>query len=206
MINTRSIDITPDKTLLEKLGSVGFTPEEAVAEFVDNAIDAQYDRSGNRLVPLAVTVDVTLSRESITIRDDAAGIEDFDRCMKAAWSDKSGATTLGLFGLGLKTASMSLGRRVTITSKRLGETVVKSTTLDLDHWYADASWILTVEESTQEPKSHFTQIKIEKLYVDPSMYLEELRDRLADRFGPFFDCGDAFIRINGGQIAPTPVR
>src|SRR5207245_4985974 len=78
--------------------------------------------------------------------------------------------------------------------------------LDLDDWYADASWVLTVEESAKEPDFHFTEIKIEKLYVDPSMYSEELRDRLADRFGPFIDGGDAVIRINDSRIAPMVVH
>src|SRR6266480_4814807 len=102
MAVSRTVDITPDKSLMEKLGSVGFTPEEAVSEFIDNAIDAQYDmRTGERLVPDPVTVEVFLSSNKIVIKDDAAGIADFDRCMKTAWSEKSGTSTLGRFGLGM---------------------------------------------------------------------------------------------------------
>jgi histidine kinase/DNA gyrase B/HSP90-like ATPase len=207
MISRRSVDVTPDKSLIEKLGNVGFTPEEALAEFVDNSIDALYDNtSGKRLVDGAAEVEVLLSPSSITIADTSAGIADFDKCMVAAWSQKTSGVALGQFGLGMKTASMSLGRSVTIESKRLGESVEHKISLDLDEWYKTSTWRLEIEDKQAPLNAHFTRIRIEKLLVDPLLYVRDLRDELADRFGPLILEGDVSIRVDGKKVVPTPVE
>jgi hypothetical protein len=207
MIAGRSIDITPDKSLIEKLGSVGFTPEEAIAEFIDNSIDAMYDnQTGTRLIDGPAEVDVGLTQSEISIADSSAGIADFDNCMKAAWSEKHSGATLGQFGLGMKTASMTLGRSLEIHSKRLGETLEHRTSLDLDDWYKTKSWKLEVEDAPSRAKDHWTRVRIEKLVVDPLLYLNDLRDELAEHFAPLILEGEVRIRINGKKIQPEPVE
>ena len=42
-MSNKSIDITPDKSLIKKLGPVRYRAERAVAELVDNSIDARLD-------------------------------------------------------------------------------------------------------------------------------------------------------------------
>jgi hypothetical protein len=206
MIAPRSVDITPDKSLIEKLGSVGFSPEEAIAEFIDNSIDALYDsRTGKRIVKGPARIEVSLTATEILISDTSAGISDFDNCMKAAWSEKSGVR-LGQFGLGMKTASMSLGRLVDIHSKRIGECVEHSTTLDLDEWYKTDSWRIDVQDTTAEPSDHYTRIRIAKLLVDPLLYSVELRGELAERFGPLILDNEVVVTINGSTIQPEPIR
>ena len=41
MDNGTTIDITPDKSLIQKLGLVGYRTEQAIAELLDNSIDAR---------------------------------------------------------------------------------------------------------------------------------------------------------------------
>ena len=71
MINMSSIlvDITPDKSLIKKLGSVGYRTEQAVAELIDNSIDARFGETG--------TVDVTLDfgLGEIKVSDDGHGMD-----------------------------------------------------------------------------------------------------------------------------------
>lgn len=43
MTRTIPVDITPDKSLIKKLGLVGYRTEQAVAELVDNSIDARVE-------------------------------------------------------------------------------------------------------------------------------------------------------------------
>ena len=203
----RSVDITPDLSLMEKLGSVGFAPEEALAEFVDNSIDALYDpKSGQRVLdgPTEVTLDLT--GDSILVSDTSAGIEDFDRCMKTAWSEKSGGESLGEFGLGMKTAAMSLGRRVRIRSKRIGESLEHATSLDLDEWYRQGRWSIEVEDKSSPLQDHFTEISIDKLHVDPVLYLAELKERLAERFAPLIQDKEVIIRVNKQTLHSEPPR
>ena len=40
-MSSRKIDITPDKSLIKKLGLVGYRTEQAVAELIDNSINAR---------------------------------------------------------------------------------------------------------------------------------------------------------------------
>ncbi|MDH7509382.1 MAG: ATP-binding protein [Methanomassiliicoccales archaeon] len=199
----RSVDITPDKSLIEKLGSVGFTPEEAISEFIDNALDAKYDNvSGSEIIPGKITVTIDLNHDSIEIRDTSAGILDFDNCLKAARSDKISGNTLGSFGLGLKTASMSLGRRLFIESKRIHEPIGHRTVLDIDEWKETSDWIIKVEDFDAPVSDHYTHIKIDRLHVDPLLYEEELIDGLAERFDAFLEEDVLEININGKTITP----
>jgi len=203
----REIDITPDKSLMEKMGYVGFRPEEAFAEFIDNSIDAIYDPiTGEPLVSLPITVIITLEENRIEIYDNSSGILDFDNCLRLAFSEKNTDFTLGEFGLGLKTASMSLGRRVTIVSKRLHENTYHKTTIDLDEWYNDPRWKIVVEDYPCDENEHWTKIIIEKLHVTPILYKEELLRDLAERFGQFIENNEIKIIINGRTVSPEPLE
>jgi hypothetical protein len=205
MITDRTVDITPDLSLMEKLGSVGYTPEEALAEFVDNSIDALYDPvTGKRILAAGSEVNLSLSRERILVSDTSAGIKDFDQCMRTAWSEKKSGETLGQFGLGMKTAAMSLGRKVVIRSKRLGENSEHQTSLDLDDWYKSGKWSIQIADSPSPPSAHFTEITVEKLHVDPELYLPDLMERLGERFGPLIEDKEVVIRINGKKLETEP--
>jgi histidine kinase/DNA gyrase B/HSP90-like ATPase len=206
MISTRTVDITPDLSLMEKLGSVGFAPEEALAEFIDNSIDALYDQeTGKKVVLRAAEVEITLSDNRIVILDSSSGIKNFDQCMKSAWSEKRSGESLGQFGLGMKTAAMSLGRRVLIRSKRVGENQEHRTVLDLDDWYSAGKWSIGVDDLPSKPSAHFTEITVEKLHVDPALYLPDLAERLGERFGPLISDSEVVIRINDRKIEPEPI-
>ena len=199
----RTINITPDKSLMEKLGSVGFAPEEAVSEFVDNALDAKYDEhTGEELVTGTIHVAIGLSPDSISIQDDSSGITNFDNCLRAAWSDKRLEVFLGSYGLGLKTAAMSLGRKLTVTSARMGEGVRHSTTLDMDRWYSDPSWDLVVDDEPVSTTEHGTTIVVEKLHVNPELMREDLEKGLAERFAPFIQ--DKSLEIHLGKLPLIP--
>jgi Histidine kinase-, DNA gyrase B-, and HSP90-like ATPase len=202
----RIVDITPDLSLMEKLGSVGFAPEEALAEFVDNSIDALYDENGgSRAIRGPAVVSLSLQPERLVISDSSCGIKDFDNCLRSAWSEKKGGQTLGQFGLGMKTAAMSLGRRVTIRSKRLGETSEYRTTLDLGEWYKGGHWSLLVEDYDAKKADHYTEITIEELHVNPQLYLHDLSDRLGERFGPLIEDGQVEILVNDRKVTTEPI-
>ena len=47
------IDVTPDPSLMPKLGQTGYNIPQAIAELIDNAIDARFDDR-----PLRVTVKI----------------------------------------------------------------------------------------------------------------------------------------------------
>jgi signal transduction histidine kinase len=96
------------------LRSIGYSFESAVADVVDNAIDAQ---ARNVLVRLILRRD---GRLDLVIRDDGQGMD--SQVLREAMrfgSDISGELRrLGKFGLGLKLASLSQARSLTVISSR----------------------------------------------------------------------------------------
>ena len=104
--------------LIASLRGVGYSLETAIADLIDNSIAAG-----------AKTVDLQLDWKDgepiVSILDDGDGMSE-DRLLEAmrfggVGPDVArGATDLGRFGLGLKTASLSQCRQLTVASKIAG--------------------------------------------------------------------------------------
>jgi hypothetical protein len=136
--------VVPGVELLESMRSVGYSFEAAVADIVDNSITA-----GARHVE--IDGDPVQAR-FVTILDDGSGMDpDQARAaLQLAGSTRAGArdtADLGRFGLGLKTASLSQARRLTVVTKRAG--VVSALQWDVDHVMATGNWSLQVLSSSE---------------------------------------------------------
>ena len=108
--------------MMEALRGLGYSTAAALADIVDNSVSAcatevrlQFDWDG--------------SESRISILDDGRGMSDAE--LEAAMTlgtinplDDRAATDLGRFGMGLKTASLSQCRRLTVASKRKGGEIV----------------------------------------------------------------------------------
>ena len=106
--------------MIEALRGLGYSTATALADLVDNSIAAA-----------AENVDLTFvwkgADSHITIQDDGRGMDDagLDRAMRLGHQsplDTRSANDLGRFGLGLKTASFSQCRRLTVASRQHGGT------------------------------------------------------------------------------------
>src|SRR5438034_9288180 len=67
MIHREYVEIPPDKTLLPKLGLGGYSIPQAIAELIDNAIDAQIEAS-------RLHVEVSFDASRVVVTDDGAGM------------------------------------------------------------------------------------------------------------------------------------
>jgi hypothetical protein len=127
--------------LIESLRGVGYSAEAAVADLIDNSVSV-----GAPNVWLNFRWDG--ARSSVTILDDGSGMDEvglFEAMRLGAKgpSDKRDADDLGRFGLGLKTASFGVCKRLTVASKKDGNIVVRR--WDLDHIRLSANdWHLLV--------------------------------------------------------------
>ena len=108
--------------MMEALRGLGYSTATALADIVDNSISA-----GASEVRLHFDWDGYDSR--ISILDNGRGMSDSE--LEAAMTlgtinplDKRAHTDLGRFGLGLKTASFSQCRSLTVASKREGGPLV----------------------------------------------------------------------------------
>ena len=132
MIHREYVEIPPDKTLLPKLGLGGYSIPQAIAELIDNAIDAQVE--GSRL-----DVDVSFDASKVVVTDNGAGMNDagIRNAMRLAFSQKEGK--LGECGLGLKTACTSLGRQFEVRSSTAGDKWAYTIRYDETEWLGGRS-------------------------------------------------------------------
>ncbi|WP_448638645.1 ATP-binding protein [Geodermatophilus sp. URMC 63] len=133
----RTQDLPPDPQLMESLRAVGYSVETAVADIIDNSLAAG-----------ATTVDICFAASTqpyIAIVDDGRGMNRAEAkhamCLAATSAlETRSSEDLGRFGLGLKTASLSQCRRLTVLSKKRGS--VSGFCWDLDHLQESGRWSL----------------------------------------------------------------
>jgi hypothetical protein len=122
---------------MTSLRDIGYDLPSAIADLVDNSVDAG-----------ATTVQITVGRGGgtsfIRIADDGRGMTDrvLDEAMRYGSRRAYEANDLGKFGLGLKTASLSQCRRLTVASRTTLRGQIRVRRWDLDHVRSRDAWEL----------------------------------------------------------------
>jgi hypothetical protein len=107
-------ELVPDAELMESMRAFGYSLKTAIADICDNSVAAQASK---------IDVSWSISGEPyVTILDDGLGMtrDELRTAMKPAGRSPLVAREqrdLGRFGLGMKTASLSQGRTLTVVSK-----------------------------------------------------------------------------------------
>ena len=202
-IKTKEIDILPDRSLMPKIGQTGYSISQAVSELVDNSIDAREDGK-------ALTVEIHFDSEKgmIEISDDGLGMDEQTAAnsIKLAHSEKK--NKLGEFGLGLKTAAMSLGKKFQILTTQKGSDEEYILEFDEEKWLKSGDWTkheMKVKSGVDKKRSN-TTIRINNLRfsIYPNL-AGNLRKDLATRFAPFIENGEVKIKINTKWCEPEPL-
>jgi hypothetical protein len=128
--------LTPEApVLLESMRAIGYDAASAIADLIDNSITAHAKRAAIRFSPGAPT--------ALAIIDDGDGM-DHDELVQAMRHGSQSPNVvreeddLGRFGLGLKTASLSQCRRLTVVSRRARST--HALVWDLEYVKAQQDW------------------------------------------------------------------
>lgn len=133
--------VPPSVNLLESMRSVGYSLEAAIADVIDNSITA----GAHHIVIDADVVD----GKYIAILDDGHGMTSVvaREALRLAGSvgDREDSD-LGRFGLGLKTASLSQARCLTVITKRAD--TVTALRWDIDFVRESGQWLLIVLDET----------------------------------------------------------
>ena len=203
MARTIPVDITPDKSLIKKLGLVGYRTEQAVAELVDNSIDARIEGEA-----CSISLQLDFGGRQITVTDDCLGMDLpqlRDALTVARETKKDGS--LGRFGMGMKGACSSLGKAFMIVTSKPGSGTKLVARYDEDQWLGDGSrdWTnFEIEESDQSGDWHGTTITVSKLKVPLySNQLTNFKKRFAIRYGPYLRDGRVRITINSRDCRPA---
>lgn len=193
----RDEDVVPDPQLMESMRSVGYTIETAVADVIDNSITAGGDN---------IDVRFTATPEPrIAIVDNGSGMDKQTLLQAMKLAGRSPAYgrepyDLGRFGLGLKTASLSQARSLTVATKQ--GTALRAVRWDLDRLAVTGRWSLQVldeEEARLLPwiesldsYANGTLVlwqKLDQLHTSPELVesqLDEHMKRVRDHLGLVF--------------------
>ena len=142
-------EITPSASrLTSSLRDIGYEFETALADLVDNSVAAG-------ATEVAVDVQFDGARSRVMIRDNGAGMSagQLDEALRFGSRRSYGQRDLGKFGLGLKTASLSQARKLTVVSRSSERGPINGLTLDLDHVEATDRWEVLVRHPDELPLS-----------------------------------------------------
>lgn len=144
------------RRLIHSLRDMGYEFETAVADLVDNSIEA-------RATTVRITVDWDGEQSSVVIADNGIGMApaDLREALRFGSEREYDGEDLGKFGLGLKTASLSQCRRVTVASRKNEKRAdIEAYCWDLDHIHQTNRWeILPVKTASlqEEARLHLKE-------------------------------------------------
>jgi len=144
---------------MSSLRSAGYSPGAAACDIVDNSITALATR-----IWLAHEIDPDRTASYFAVADNGSGMTEqmLSAAMVAGSRDSSKPLKpgeLGRFGLGLKVASLSQGRKLTVWSKRNGKSAVRQ--WDLDAIGSGTEWKLH-HRPTRDAEEHIISRLTEK--------------------------------------------
>lgn len=217
MMNEPVTSIPSANILLSSLRSVGYTPETAIADIVDNSLSANAS---------VVNIDFDWTNQRIIITDNGEGMSNQDllKSMSIGSSDplnKRSVHDLGRFGMGMKTASFSLGKKLTVLTKCNKE--INNACWDLDYVRHNDSWEILIEDKSNDLINDLSEHLIEynngtaicisnidKVISSDSSaekkkfykMIDNIKSHLSLVFHRFIESGKISIVVNGTLIAP----
>lgn len=155
------------RLLLASLRSVGYNEETAIADIVDNCISAQATE---------INIKFDWEKKRILIADNGYGMSEKELIenMRIGSSDPNkirAESDLGRFGMGMKTAAFSLGKKLTVITKT--NAIVSNACWDLDQ-ITEIGWNLIVRD-----ESEFTEFSSQMGEQGTIVIIENL-DRVID--------------------------
>ncbi|GMU74198.1 MAG: hypothetical protein AMXMBFR44_3960 [Candidatus Campbellbacteria bacterium] len=201
------VDITPDRSIYHKIGEANYSISDAVAELVDNSIDAANEDG----VEIVIVLDK--KNKKIIIEDNGKGMdkEVAANALKLAHSQKK--DSLGEFGLGLKSACTSLGKKFQLVTTPKGSPESYVLTYDREQFMKEGRWDafpISITDTAED--NHGTTVEISNLKV--KLYdalVTRLKEDLSQRYGPFIQHNNVVIKVGlrndtAKPCTPTPVE
>lgn len=201
------ISITPNAAkTIESLRHLTYTNVSALADIVDNSLDANASN-------VWLTLETKGDDPEITILDNGYGMdrEVLKEAVKLGSRTDKGGSDLGRFGMGLVTASISVARRLEVVSKVEGGNINKIV-LDLDRIVELDDWKAEFAEPTPAETAVFNDLdsgtlvalkKVDKLQYKSANYLvTKVEDEFSEIFRKYITANVA-IQVNGGTLVPA---
>lgn len=217
--------------VFQALGRIGYDPVSAILDIVDNAVSAgatnivisvnqesSEQQEGQRGRPKAIL-------KSFIIADNGCGMDEkglANALTLGSSNQQYGEHTLSKFGIGLKTAASSLGKRLEVISRSENDLdKVFKVVLDQDSIVDEGRYIYELTNPTQEdlmeldacaPSNSGTLIRVTKLLYDSLPRTSEIIEGLKNKAGIIYyyylkgiaegsEC--LSLKIDGDNIKPV---
>lgn len=166
-----SIEVLPGaRRLINSLRNMSYDFVKAVADLIDNSVQANA-----RVVSVRMEFDG--DRSWVRISDDGDGMsaEELTEAMRYGSERDYGPNELGRFGLGMKTASFSQCRKLTVASRKNGD----DESINIRQWNLDQIDETNRWQVDDIPKEAYSEILTEPLFGSSgTVVLWEHLDRL----------------------------
>ncbi len=136
-IDNDPILLPPDpERVMEGLRDTGYSFNTAIADIVDNSISANAS-----MIDILIQINPAMLI-TVYITDDGCGMdfEGLKDAMKYGSKRRIDPSSLGKFGLGLKTASTAFCRCLSLVSRGKADSTVRKVQWDLDYIAQENSW------------------------------------------------------------------
>ena len=139
------VDMPPyAPTLMESTRAIGYSIETAIADIIDNSIAAKASHVDINFFPIGESY--------ISILDDGFGMTESELIKAMQYGSKNpseerASSDLGRYGLGMKTASLSQCRILTVISKASGS--VSAAQWNLNHIDEQGTWSLIILDENE---------------------------------------------------------
>lgn len=214
MKTKNKVNIRPQVTMLSVLKYLEYEIWFALAEFVDNAI-ASFLRDEKDLrkidgnnYKLKVCIEIDEPNNKITIRDNAAGINenDFPRAFRPAEipPDTSG---LSEFGMGMKSAACWFADEWRVTTKAIFENKEKQVYFDMKKIFDDKLEELDVKIKNCNSNYHYTTIELFKVNKMPRRKgIWKVKNHLTSIYRDFIRKGILSLWVDNEELKYTEPR
>lgn len=187
--NIQNVGILPNVSFLTTLRNSGYNNYTAIADIVDNSLDNEVDSKN-----VWITIKTT---KFVRIVDDGNGM-DFETLNEAlklgSKTGKDVTIDLGSYGTGLKGAFLSMGKKLTVRTKKVdGDFLIGifdyDKMIDENIWYASIG-IGSNDEYSQFVEltgaEHGTIIEISNLDRISNTNLSQVKDIIKKKFGLYY--------------------
>ena len=202
--------------LMSSLRHLGYSNHSAIADLVDNSIDADAST-------IAIQIDRDKGDFVISVLDDGSGMDEqtLDEAMKlGSDTERNVASDLGLYGMGLVTASISIGKRLVVMTKGDADPLLVSVS-DLDTVVEENAFVKHLGSATAADEKTFekaykdigfeaapetgTIVMLSKSdgmqYSSTGHFVNALKKHLAQTFRHYLSAGKT-LRVNGEVLEP----
>ena len=193
--------------LIESLRHLGYDNYIAIADLIDNSVDAAATR-------ISITIEKHRDDFSITIADNGDGMdwETLDQALRlGSLVEKDPTSDLGKFGMGLVTASLSIARRTHVITKKDGE--ILSSIADVDEVMRVNKFCKHLAKADEEEARLFKEVigkadsgtvvvlsKCDNLQNRNTTQLSNVLKKHLGRTHRYFLASGLVININGDSV------